>query len=302
MTDRQPLSQAEKDHIKAEWRASRGDTSAVAAIDPALPYRKDHRQGGAELDWKQLNRKLINKYEKQYGHSYDPKDELPDYECAMCRDTGLYMAEGTGPEKWKPEMRVCECGIGQDWPIWNPDTARVPMALRRRYTVWQPDTAAWETAQAWLASWPPTEAFFTLMGKPGNGKSNMAACMLAEIHERHRQKVAFWGVVEILDRLKATFDEDERTETTERVMAEFIGQQVLCIDDIGSSKATEWAEERLYAIIDRRMGSCRPTIITCNPSGAGWDSLHPRLKSRVRAGIAVELHGPDRRVRKEQRS
>ena len=286
------LSDAEKERIKAEYRAANGGgADPTEMVDPLSPGR---RSGGFAFDWQRICDRRMRRYEERFGRPYDPAEELPEYECAQCHDTGRYLLSRGEARSW----HNCECGIGQAWPEWNTDAARVPMALRRRYTVWTPDQAAWDAGQAWLASWPPSEAFFTMLGRPGNGKSNMAACMLAQIHEQHRQRVAFSGVVEILDRLKATFDDDARTETTETVMAECIGQQVLCIDDLGSAKPTDWAEERLYAIIDGRLKAERPTIITCNPSGAGWDGLHPRLKSRVRAGVTVELTGPDRRLRR----
>ncbi len=245
------------------------------------------------MGWRAMRAQRIAAYEQRFGRPYDPTDDLPDYDCATCHDTGRYLRNGL--------LTPCPCGIGQEWPAWDPAAARIPISLRPRYTVWRPDEAAWDEVQSWLSTWRPETPFLTLMGKPGAGKSQMACCLLAQIHEERHERVAFWGVVEILDRLKATFSErveDGDMDPTGRVMSEMAGQQVLCIDDVGSSRPTEWAEERLYAIVNARMEAERPTIITCNPSGPGWDGLHARLNTRIMIGRLITLTGPDRRIRR----
>jgi len=277
---REALTPEEKERIRTDYRLGRRSQGAMRRLD----FDREKR---------------ISVYERRFGRPYDPQEPDPtEYECALCDDTGQVMAAANDEDavRWNRYRRTpCECVGGRPWPDFDPVAARVPLSLRRRHTVWAPNEAAREMATAWLRAWPPEEPFLTLMGEPGRGKSQLACLMLAEAYEQHHVRGQFWGVVEILDRIKATFDEDERFETTERAMGELIGWPLLVIDDLGAGRATEWSEERLYVVVNARHEAMRPTIVTANPSGPGWEKLHPRLKSRV-LGNTVRLVGADRRI------
>lgn len=62
-----------------------------------------------------------------------------------------------------------------------------------------------------------------------------------------------------------------------------IDGEFLIIDDVGSStKITEWREEILFAIIDERYNSMKPTIVTSNFTQKEFlEKYHPRIHSRL---------------------
>jgi len=67
------------------------------------------------------------------------------------------------------------------------------------------------------------------------------------------------------------------------VLKYLIDDDFLIIDDVGSStKHTEWREEILFAILDSRYNSMKPTVITSNFSQQQFiDKYHRRIHSRL---------------------
>ena len=70
------------------------------------------------------------------------------------------------------------------------------------------------------------------------------------------------------------------------------------LDDMGSSRLSEWQIDVLQTFIDIRVSNLQPTLITSNIYTKDLnEKFHPRVKSRVCASrnIIVELEGPDKR-------
>jgi DNA replication protein DnaC len=71
--------------------------------------------------------------------------------------------------------------------------------------------------------------------------------------------------------------------------------QVLCLDDIGSVRLSEWDLDHLYSVIDRRSAGSQPTVISSNVLNLR-NLLDERIASRLAANATiVELTGMDRR-------
>lgn len=80
-----------------------------------------------------------------------------------------------------------------------------------------------------------------------------------------------------------------------------IDDEFLMIDDIGSSvKTNEWREEILFALIDARYNSMKPTLITSNFTQQDFLSkYHSRIHSRLfsNENTIIEIpHGVDFRL------
>ncbi|RMD85184.1 MAG: hypothetical protein D6820_00260 [Lentisphaerae bacterium] len=69
----------------------------------------------------------------------------------------------------------------------------------------------------------------------------------------------------------------------------------LVIDDLGVERATPWAVETIYAILDDRIIQQRLTVATSNlpPS-----ELEPRIRSRFAEGVVAHIIAPDFRLTK----
>jgi len=138
-----------------------------------------------------------------------------------------------------------------------------------------------------------------LIGECGTGKTHLA---VAAMKETVHPGAMFRAVPHLLDYWRHAYEADRRTPEEERVvgaieelMAPFMtGRCLLVLDDLGTEKATEWAGERLWLMLDARYGASLPTIVTSNVDP---DRLDPRILSRFGRGV-VACTGKDVRLRK----
>lgn len=72
---------------------------------------------------------------------------------------------------------------------------------------------------------------------------------------------------------------------------------LLILDDLGAAKQSEWTEELMYRLINRRYVQMLPTLITTNlPTGVLRAAVGDRVASRLAEMTSrVILSGPDRR-------
>lgn len=106
-----------------------------------------------------------------------------------------------------------------------------------------------------------------LVGKPGVGKTHMAAGVARAVMERYRTPVMMLSMVDLLSRLRATYN-DESGES-EAVLMRTLGMvDLLIIDDLGKEHPTSWTLERVYQIIDGRYQQKKCVIVTTNYNDA----------------------------------
>lgn len=72
---------------------------------------------------------------------------------------------------------------------------------------------------------------------------------------------------------------------------------LLILDDLGAAKQSEWTEELMYRLVNRRYNHELPTLVTTNlPTGDLRDAIGDRVASRLaEMTTRVILTGPDRR-------
>ena len=131
-----------------------------------------------------------------------------------------------------------------------------------------------------------------LVGPPGSGKTHLAVAALLAWYETKHTGV-FWKVPRFLPWLRAFVFDDEERGAFDRVSGNYGRGPLLVLDDFGAHKATEWAGETLYRIIDDRYENNAPTIITAN---VPLDAIDSRIVSRMRQGLVV-CEAPDYRAR-----
>ena len=134
-----------------------------------------------------------------------------------------------------------------------------------------------ETASCWDAFRKYAEDFsrettegICIYGRPGNGKSHLAAALVNAVIRRGYTAV-FIEVPDLFARIKATYD-GEGSE--DRIMRSLASCDLLILDDAGAEKPTPWVREKFYQIINARYKDRKPVVITTNtPDMAGLEDI-----------------------------
>ena len=144
----------------------------------------------------------------------------------------------------------------------------------------------WEARNKGLYIWSKTK---------GSGKSFLACCMAGSIQLKHRKTVKSVSMVEYLQAVKETFKQGP--EVPSRIWG-FMNCDLLILDDLGSEKQSEWADQELFRLIDRRMCEGKPLIITSNMP---IDSLKcdGRISERL-TKVCIEAAMPEISIRRKQ--
>jgi len=121
------------------------------------------------------------------------------------------------------------------------------------------------------------QGWLLLEGGYGCGKTHLAAAVGNLCLSMGRQ-VIFLTAPDLLDHLRSTYRPNSDIgydETFERLRSVYL----LILDDLGVENPSEWAQEKLYQLINHRYATRQPTLITTNGLNKKID---PRIASRLR--------------------
>lgn len=120
------------------------------------------------------------------------------------------------------------------------------------------------------------EGWLLIHGASGAGKTHVAAAIANRCIERGLPAL-FVVVPDLLDHLRATFNPGSDT-TYDRLFEQVRNAPVLILDDLGTQSATQWAQEKLFQVLNHRYNSQLPTVVTTNLT---LDRLDERLRMRL---------------------
>ncbi len=114
-----------------------------------------------------------------------------------------------------------------------------------------------------------------MRGKYGCGKTHLAAAIANQVVS-HGIQTLFITVPDLLDTLRYSYSNtgtsfEERFEEIRRT-------PLLILDDFGTQNATEWAQEKLFQILNYRYINKLPVVITTN---LDLDQIEGRIRSRL---------------------
>lgn len=143
-----------------------------------------------------------------------------------------------------------------------------------------------------LRQWIGTDRWLILTGQYGAGKTGLLVALLRELAAAvpGGQSVLFVNAPSMLRRVRATFDKGTDGPSEQEVVTALAEVGVLGLDDIGKERLSEWGQELLYDVINRRYSEDRRTIVTTNLAlRARSDSPELSLESHVQAATFWRL-------------
>ncbi len=121
--------------------------------------------------------------------------------------------------------------------------------------------------------------FLIYCGNPGIGKTHFCASLI-EFAITNFRTWRYWREADLLKKVRAAMEEYKGDYLD--ALQYFIDDDLLFLDDVGSTGMTDWREEVLFYVIDSRYNSMKPTVITSNFSRKDFsDNYHPRIFSRL---------------------
>jgi DNA replication protein DnaC len=151
-----------------------------------------------------------------------------------------------------------------------------------------------------------------LSGKTGCGKTHLAVSRLRDmvIHDEMPkggrasnawelpEPAVFITAPTLLMEIRDSFKDD--SGKSEREIVDFyVDIPVMILDDLGADRATEWAIETLYLIIDGRDSNLKPTFITTNLTIPEIEKHYgARIASRIAGMNIMNIDLPDYRKKR----
>lgn len=135
----------------------------------------------------------------------------------------------------------------------------------------------------------------------GTGKTYMMQCIANALSSRKIPSI-YINEEKLFGDIKATYDRDS-DENEQDVLRRYYNIPVLMIDDLFSMSYKDWAEGKLFSILDARVNENKITIITSNYAVGRISQRLPinggKIASRITGQAQmIEMIGKDRRLMK----
>ena len=207
--------------------------------------------------------------------------------CDICGDRGIVQVEGT-------TFKICDCMIKRKILNKFKDSKLSKQMLSSSFANFNYDyykknivyiKKAVQLAQDFANSVVNGQATDGLMltGRAGHGKTYLACC-IANVLIRKNIATLFTVVPNLLDQIKSTYNKGEgQPEYNEKDLLDTAREvQVLILDDLGAHQYTEWAQGKLFTILNHRINFNLPTVITTNLDLKDMDkTIGERAASRI---------------------
>jgi len=209
-----------------------------------------------------------------------------DDTCPKCFGLGIEVVAGKG-------ARPCECRR-KDRQKRTVEEARIPQRYSScSFGTYEPKKGgtqrmAVEVSFQIANEYPAVEHGLLLMGPVGVGKTHLAVSILNRLLERGIPCL-FYEFGSLLKEIQSSYNSS--TQTSEwRVLAPVFQANVLVLDELGSSKPTQWVQDTMYHIINTRYNDRKITIFTTNYLDERRNDRDETLEDRIGSRLRSRLH------------
>lgn len=239
-------------------------------------------------------------------HQINPVDLEVHWDCADCKNTGWQEAEITDQDTALPP-RKCHCLIQEEIEDLY-QTAGLAGLLREQtfdrfdLTVYpaadqEHMRKVFEFCQGYAQQLMTGNQHenLLLLGEVGRGKTFLA-CAIANAAVAAKLSVVYFTFSEFLDLLRLhKFGEDEDYR---QGMQRLLEADLIVLDDLGAEKVTEFVAQELFNIINYRINTRKPIIVSTNLTPSKIEEAYgARIASRLIHGSrSLPLRGADVRL------
>lgn len=226
-----------------------------------------------------------------------PADYLDiQYHCPKCQDTGYYNSQYCDCLR-----RLCgklfadELNKNAQLRLSSFDSFELSYYTGDAYNRMQ---RIFEFAKKYADEFTPDSKSIYITGKTGLGKTHISLAIANKVLEKG-YSVIYDSAVNILRNIeKEYFGSDHSTDYIDSVM----GADLLILDDLGTEFETKFSNSVIYNIINTRLNSGKPTIISTNLDFGGIKQRYDeRIVSRIVAVyVCLEFKGEDIRLLKRK--
>jgi DNA replication protein DnaC len=206
--------------------------------------------------------------------------------CPVCGGTGWEFVEGKG-------VRPCDCKKAARIDLLLAQ-ARIPARFTHcGFENFEPlcisVNRALMSSRRFVEEYPIVDVGLLYLGRCGVGKTHLAVSTLKELIKKGIAGL-FYDFRDLLKEIQDSYN--PRTHTSElAILSPIFDAEVLVLDELGASKPTEWVQETITHIINKRYNEKKVTIFTSNyldvPIGSAYDET---LTDRVGVRLRSRLH------------
>src|ERR1043165_8369155 len=205
--------------------------------------------------------------------------------CASCGGTGWEFVEGKG-------VRPCKCKKTGRADVLLQHS-RIPNRFLHctfdNFEVLQPSLArAAMATRKFVEEYPVVDVGMLFLGRCGVGKTHLAVAGLKELIEKGISGL-FYDFRDLLKEIQDSYNPNTRTSEL-KILAPVFDTEVLVLDELGASKPTEWVQETMTHIINKRYLDKKITIFSSNYmdmtiGSAYTETLTERVGVRLRSRL-----------------
>lgn len=233
-------------------------------------------------------------------HHFSKEAVEPQYACTDCKDTGFLNG------------KLCHCFLQLERSIAYKNLSMSVPLERSRFDnfsleLYRGDPRAYEqmarvfqTCQKYIETFRPNSHSFLFKGNTGLGKTHLSLAIAGEVIQKGFGVIysSAQSLVAALE--KERFRHDGNVDTEEQCST----CDLLILDDLGTEFHTAYTDAVLYSIVNTRMLSDKPTIISTNLTLQELEKTYSeRFASRIAGYYAkLEFLGSDVRIELRKRA